>query len=131
MTKKDAADNEPLHIQELVPGSVCKLIIAAYASLNTKGSAASASANESEEEYENRLTKKITEMLRHYSIEVVEIEHSLHTDRSFAVLIFAHYLITASPDLETLRHDIREEASKLGISIRMQRSELFSYMHRI
>ncbi|MGM9991258.1 MAG: hypothetical protein ACI376_00175 [Candidatus Bruticola sp.] len=121
------SDNEPLHIQELVPGSICKLIIAAYDHNNHANSAEKRVDCPDHEE----LIGKITKMLEENAIEVSDIERSLHNGTGFEALIYGNYLITDNPDLALLRNKIKEEGHKLGISIRMQRSELFSYMHRI
>ncbi|MGM9998289.1 MAG: hypothetical protein ACI38Q_02655 [Candidatus Bruticola sp.] len=121
------SDNEPLHIQELVPGSICKLIIAAYDHHASADSTKEQIAPQAHEE----LINKITKMLEENAIEVSGIERSLHTGEGFEALIYGNYLITDNPDLALLRSKIKEEGHKLGLSIRMQRSELFSYMHRI
>ena len=125
------SDNEPLHIQELVPGSVCRLIIAAYDHRRVGNSTEVSQAKQIDQHDQAELIAKITAMLEENAIEVADIERFNHTDEGFSALIYADYRITNSPDLAVLRSKIKEEVHKLGVSIRMQRSELFSYMHRI
>ena len=118
---------EPLHIQELTPGSVCSLFIAAYTGNHPQNEV----PNLEPQEFEQKLTAELTELLHRHGVEVSHIESSLHTDKNFALLIYAHYCISDSPDLVLLRNTLRDEARSLGISLRMQRSELFAYMHRV
>lgn len=133
MVKKNISnskmDNEPLHIEELAPGSVCMLLIAAYTSSHAPKELLPPEG--CEEEYEARLIEKITKMLEARSVEVTDIEKPQNTDKPFAILIYANYCISEVPDLEALRQDLQECGSELGLSLRMQRSELFYYMHRI
>ncbi len=125
------SDNEPLHIQELVPGSVCRLIIAAYDHRHVSNDTKATPNKQGVAIDQAELIAKITAMLEANAIEVADIELFTHTDEGFSALIYADYRITDSPDLAALRSKIKEEGHKLGLSIRMQRSELFSYMHRI
>lgn len=126
------SDNEPLHIQELVPGSVCRLIIAAYDHSSVNHSPEVAQNQQTDPNRQTEFITKITSMLEENAIEIVDIERFNHnTNEGFSALIYADYRITDNPDLAVLRSKIKEEGHKLGISIRMQRSELFSYMHRI
>ena len=125
------SDNEPLHIQELVPGSVCRLIIAAYDHRHVSNSKKTSQTKQADSTDQAELIAKITAMLEENAIEVADIERFSHADEVFSALIYADYRITNSPDLAVLRSKIKEEGHKLGVSIRMQRSELFSYMHRI
>lgn len=125
------SDNEPLHIQELVPGSVCRLIIAAYDHRRVINNPETSPTQTADQVSQEELIAKITSMLEENAIEVVDIERFNHANEGFSALIYADYRIDGSPDLAVLRSKIKEEGHKLGVSIRMQRSELFSYMHRI
>ena len=125
------SDNEPLHIQELTPGSVCRLIIAAYDHNNVINAPKTSSTKTAKQVEQEELIAKITAMLEENAIEVVDIERFNHANEGFSALIYADYRIVGTPDLAVLRSKIKEEGHKLGVSIRMQRSELFSYMHRI
>ena len=81
--------------------------------------------------YRASLVGRIHNMLESYGVKVIGIEQSSEQD-SFALLIHASISSAAnSMSIAELRKQLVEEAKKLGVTLRIQREEVFAYMHRI
>ncbi len=81
--------------------------------------------------YRASLVGRIHNLLESYGVRVLGIEQSAEND-SFALLM--HASINANDSMVNigeLRRQLVAEAQKLGVTLRIQREELFAYMHRI
>ena len=81
--------------------------------------------------YRASLVGRIHNLLESYGIRVLSIEQSSDDD-SFALLM--HASINAndmSVNIGELRRSLVQQAQMLGVTLRIQREELFAYMHRI
>ncbi|MBQ7567903.1 hypothetical protein IJT17_03775 [bacterium] len=81
--------------------------------------------------YRASLVGRIHNLLESYGIRVLSIEQSSDDD-SFALLM--HASINANDmtiNIGELRRNLVQEAQLLGVTLRIQREELFAYMHRI
>ncbi len=81
--------------------------------------------------YRASLVGRIHNLLESYGVRVLGIEQSSEND-SFALLM--HASINANDSMVNigeLRRQLVAEAQKLGVTLRIQREELFAYMHRI
>ncbi|MCR5660779.1 MAG: hypothetical protein K6G50_01460 [bacterium] len=80
--------------------------------------------------YRASLVGRIHNLLESLELEVLGIEQT-GNDESFALLIHAEYEMKDSASFTALRKKLEDGGKKLGVSLRVQREELFSYMHRI
>ncbi len=81
--------------------------------------------------YRASLVGRIHNLLESYGIRVLSIEQSSDDD-SFALLM--HASINANDmnvRIGELRRSLVQQAQMLGVTLRIQREELFAYMHRI
>lgn len=133
----DSVVNEPLLVQELKAGTVCRLIVAVFAYEkmdNPLNSTVKVIAGEHrlrvEGAYRASLVGRIHSLLESHGVDIVGIEQSAEHD-SFALLIHATYLVQDDSSIGTLRSSLENKAKELGVTLRLQREELFAYMHRI
>ncbi|MDO5295253.1 MAG: ACT domain-containing protein [bacterium] len=81
--------------------------------------------------YRASLVGRIHNLLESYGIRVSSIEQSTDDD-SFALLM--HASINSNDmnvNIGELRRNLVQDAQMLGVTLRIQREELFAYMHRI
>ena len=81
--------------------------------------------------YRASLVGRIHNLLESYGIRVLSIEQSSDDD-SFALLMHASINSNdMSVNIGELRRSLVQQAQMLGVTLRIQREELFAYMHRI
>lgn len=81
--------------------------------------------------YRASLVGRIHNLLESYGIRVLSIEQSSDDD-SFALLMHASINVNdMSVNIGELRRSLVQQAQMLGVTLRIQREELFAYMHRI
>ena len=81
--------------------------------------------------YRASLVGRIHNLLESYGIRVLSIEQSSDED-SFALLMHASINSNdMSVKIGELRRSLVQQAQMLGVTLRIQREELFAYMHRI
>lgn len=80
--------------------------------------------------YRASLVGRIHNLLESYGVQVNGIEQSEEKD-SFALLIHATIAASEGLNIAALRTELVEEARKLGVTLRIQREEVFAYMHRV
>lgn len=81
--------------------------------------------------YRASLVGRIHNLLESYGVQVQSIDQS-SDDESFSLLM--HASVNANDmvvNIGQLRRQLESEAQKLGVTLRIQREELFAYMHRI
>ena len=80
--------------------------------------------------YQASLVGHIHSLLETRGLEILRIEQSSQPD-GFALLIHARTTACSTANMVALRRDLQAQGQKLGVTIRVQREELFIYMHRI
>ena len=76
------------------------------------------------------LVGRIHGLLQSRGLEVLHVEQSSQPD-CLALLIHARTSACSTANLVALRKDLESAGRDLGVTIRVQREELFVYMHRI
>lgn len=80
--------------------------------------------------YRSSLVGRVHAMLETHGLEVLRIEQSSEPE-CFALLIHARTNACTAANLVALRKTLELHGRDLGVTIRVQREELFVYMHRI
>ncbi len=80
--------------------------------------------------YRASLVGRVHSLLETRGLEIQRLEQSAEPD-CFALLIHARTTACSTANLVALRKDLEAAGRELGVTIRVQREELFVYMHRI
>lgn len=80
--------------------------------------------------YRASLVGRVHALLEARGLDIQRIEQSSEPD-CFALLIHARTSACSTANLVALRKDLEAAGRELGVTIRVQREELFVYMHRI
>ncbi len=80
--------------------------------------------------YRASLVGRIHALLEARGLEVLRMEQSSQPD-CFALLIHARTSACSTANMVALRRDLQAQGQEMGVTIRVQREELFLYMHRI
>lgn len=122
---------------EIAAGDTIKLVIVVLGyekMVNSQASTMRVMAGEHqlrvEGAYRASVVGRVHTLLQSRGVDVQGIEQSADHD-SFALLIHASFCIGGAQSLSELRHDLENSAKELGVTLRVQREELFTYMHRI
>lgn len=73
---------------------------------------------------------RVHSLLKNRGLEVLRVEQSSEPS-CFAALIHAQTSACGARNVVALRKDLEAAGKELGVTIRVQREELFVYMHRI
>ena len=76
------------------------------------------------------LVGRIHGLLEARGLEILRMEQSSEPD-CFALLVHAQTSACTAANLVALRRDLEQTGRELGLTIRVQREELFVYMHRV
>lgn len=80
--------------------------------------------------YQASLVGRVHSLLEGRGLQVLRMEQTSDPD-CFALLIHAQTEACSASSLVSLRKDLEAAGKDLGVTIRVQREELFLYMHRI
>ncbi|GEM_PF-2371696 len=80
--------------------------------------------------YQASLVGRVHALLEARGLEILRMEPSSQPD-CFALLIHARTSACSTANVVALRRDLQAQGHELGVNIRVQREELFLYMHRI
>lgn len=80
--------------------------------------------------YRASLVGRLHNLLESHQLEVLGIDQSSDPD-SFALLMHVSCPASVISSFSVLRRDLEKAAEDLGVVLRVQREELFSYMHRV
>lgn len=80
--------------------------------------------------YQASLVGRVHALLETRGLEILRMEQSSRPD-CFALLIHARTTACSTANMVALRRDLQAQGQELGVTIRVQREELFLYMHRI